>query len=263
MKLLTPALGVVLLAAGLTAQTEEAAAPKTPAERADAQFESLEKEAQEIVATWRKAMREMRNKPKTEGESMPAISMRPPLKPLVAKYAAAAKEFAGTEHAPRFLVWVLQNGLQFDKKAAFEAFDTLSEHHANAPEIVRVVRMLGYMERMIGEEKVKAFRTKIEATNQSPDVKGWLALDKYGDTIKKAKTDSIEYKTARIALLAMAEKVSDKHLASELRGVIDEREKFGIGNVAPDIAGIDLDGVEFKLSDYKGKVIFLDFWGDW
>ena len=23
------------------------------------------------------------------------------------------------------------------------------------------------------------------------------------------------------------------------------------------------DGVEFKLSDYQGKVIFLDFWGDW
>ena len=30
-----------------------------------------------------------------------------------------------------------------------------------------------------------------------------------------------------------------------------------------DIAGVDLDGVAFKLSDYKGKVIFLDFWGDW
>ena len=35
------------------------------------------------------------------------------------------------------------------------------------------------------------------------------------------------------------------------------------GDVAPDIVGVDLDGVEFKLSDYKGKVIFLDFWGDW
>ena len=41
------------------------------------------------------------------------------------------------------------------------------------------------------------------------------------------------------------------------------REQFGIGCTAPDIAGVDLDGVTFKLSDYKGKVIFLDFWGDW
>ena len=41
------------------------------------------------------------------------------------------------------------------------------------------------------------------------------------------------------------------------------QEKFGIGQVAPDISAVDLDGVAFKLSDYKGKVVFLDFWGDW
>ena len=23
------------------------------------------------------------------------------------------------------------------------------------------------------------------------------------------------------------------------------------------------DGVKFKLSDYRGKVVVLDFWGDW
>lgn len=36
-----------------------------------------------------------------------------------------------------------------------------------------------------------------------------------------------------------------------------------IGEMAPEITGIDLDGVEFKLSDYRGKVVLLDFWGDW
>ena len=36
-----------------------------------------------------------------------------------------------------------------------------------------------------------------------------------------------------------------------------------VGNAAPDIIGKDLDGVGFKLSDYRGKVVVLDFWGDW
>ena len=36
-----------------------------------------------------------------------------------------------------------------------------------------------------------------------------------------------------------------------------------VGNEAPDIIGKDLDGVGFKLSDYRGKVVVLDFWGDW
>jgi cytochrome oxidase Cu insertion factor (SCO1/SenC/PrrC family) len=29
---------------------------------------------------------------------------------------------------------------------------------------------------------------------------------------------------------------------------------------APDIVGTDQDGQEFKLSDYRGKVVMLDFW---
>jgi cytochrome oxidase Cu insertion factor (SCO1/SenC/PrrC family) len=36
-----------------------------------------------------------------------------------------------------------------------------------------------------------------------------------------------------------------------------------IGKVAPDIEGVDVDGKKFKLSDYRGKVVVLDFWGDW
>ena len=35
------------------------------------------------------------------------------------------------------------------------------------------------------------------------------------------------------------------------------------GKVAPDIEGEDIDGKRFKLSDYRGKVVLLDFWGDW
>jgi cytochrome oxidase Cu insertion factor (SCO1/SenC/PrrC family) len=36
-----------------------------------------------------------------------------------------------------------------------------------------------------------------------------------------------------------------------------------IGRPAPEIEGEDLDGKTFKLSDYRGKVVVLDFWGNW
>jgi hypothetical protein len=35
------------------------------------------------------------------------------------------------------------------------------------------------------------------------------------------------------------------------------------GKPAPDIAGEDVDGKKFKLSDFRGKVVVLDFWGHW
>jgi hypothetical protein len=38
---------------------------------------------------------------------------------------------------------------------------------------------------------------------------------------------------------------------------------LNIGQVAPEIEGEDLEGKHFKLSDYRGKVVVLDFWGNW
>ncbi len=42
-----------------------------------------------------------------------------------------------------------------------------------------------------------------------------------------------------------------------------ELRNLQIGMTAPDIEGEDVDGVQFKLSDYRGEVVVLDFWGDW
>lgn len=36
-----------------------------------------------------------------------------------------------------------------------------------------------------------------------------------------------------------------------------------IDRTAPEIAGIDADGKRFHLSDYRGKVVLLDFWASW
>jgi hypothetical protein len=36
-----------------------------------------------------------------------------------------------------------------------------------------------------------------------------------------------------------------------------------LGEVAPEIDGEDIEGVRFCLGDYRGKVVVLDFWGNW
>jgi hypothetical protein len=42
-----------------------------------------------------------------------------------------------------------------------------------------------------------------------------------------------------------------------------EMRNLAVGKPAPQIEGVDLDSVAFKLSDYQGKVVLLDFWGNW
>jgi peroxiredoxin len=39
--------------------------------------------------------------------------------------------------------------------------------------------------------------------------------------------------------------------------------RLTVGKMAPEIEGTDLEGVNFRLSDYRGKVVLLTFSGDW
>jgi peroxiredoxin len=42
-----------------------------------------------------------------------------------------------------------------------------------------------------------------------------------------------------------------------------EKERVKVGSVAPDFVLTDLQGKEHRLSDYRGKGVFLNFWGTW
>ena len=51
-------------------------------------------------------------------------------------------------------------------------------------------------------------------------------------------------------------------VGTALAGCVATSTNSGLssGKPAPDIHGIDADGKSFQLSDYRGKVVLLDFW---
>jgi peroxiredoxin len=53
---------------------------------------------------------------------------------------------------------------------------------------------------------------------------------------------------------------SSAALASRVWNMVDT---LTVGKTAPEITGRDLDGAEFRLSDYRGKVVALIFSGEW
>ena len=80
----------------------------------------------------------------------------------------------------------------------------------------------------------------------------------------------IDYAFGRVAFLesVVADYAEVPHpyggtLGSQADGYLFSLRNLQVGMVAPDIEGDDLDGVAFKLSDYRGKVVVLDFWGHW
>ncbi|MEX0877611.1 MAG: TlpA disulfide reductase family protein [Candidatus Spechtbacterales bacterium] len=40
-------------------------------------------------------------------------------------------------------------------------------------------------------------------------------------------------------------------------------EGLEVGNIAPDVTLLALDGSKHKLSDFRGQVVFLNFWASW
>jgi len=59
-----------------------------------------------------------------------------------------------------------------------------------------------------------------------------------------------------------ASKASSKPAKS---GPVVPSGKMGtaLGDTIPEVEGKDVEGVRFQLSDYEGKVLMIDFWGDW
>ena len=55
----------------------------------------------------------------------------------------------------------------------------------------------------------------------------------------------------------------ESDLAKDAEAELYEIRGLAIGKTAPEITGEDLNGRPMKLSDYRGKVVVLDFWGDW
>jgi hypothetical protein len=60
----------------------------------------------------------------------------------------------------------------------------------------------------------------------------------------------------------------DVEIQDTTMGKIAEKALFAIrhlsvGKVAPEIEGEDIFGNEFKLSDYRGKIVMITFWGHW
>ena len=52
-------------------------------------------------------------------------------------------------------------------------------------------------------------------------------------------------------------------VAQEARSNLFEIEHLSLGMIAPSIVGEDASGHIMRLSDYRGKVVLLDFFGNW
>jgi AhpC/TSA family len=217
---------------------------------------------------------------KKAAERLLALITELPLKDLTAKLsrvgatedlqAAALKRAEKDQQDPAagdLVAWAATNGGYL--KGAQTVFDRLVEKYPDHKQMERVCRILGQRDDLPGAE---ATLKKILERNTSPKVQA-TAHYALGELVAGKVNEQGDDPAKAEKLAAEAEKYFTK--AAELYGGDNPNEQENaqqevktlktrrVGLPAPDIKGPDLDGKEFRLSDYRGKVVLLDFWGDW
>jgi len=181
--------------------------------------------------------------------------------PFVARAQDAAERKAGSPDAVPFLVWLVESSGDQDATAA--AVATLIEQHVDDERLLRIVEMPSWAFRTRPPEQGAEQLARI-ADGSSQDLVRAHALYYRSMMLRRLHRGDAEVAAQADAMVAEAEKLAPGSvLEMRIQGPRFEKERLQIGMTAPDIEGVDLDGVPFKLSDYRGKVVVLDFWGDW
>jgi len=86
--------------------------------------------------------------------------------------------------------------------------------------------------------------------------------DRGGDDAEKLTADAEKLFETVVEKYADV-KLNGRPIGPQAKGVLFEARHLVIGKPVPEIEAEDIDGTKFKLSDYRGKVVLIDFWGNW
>jgi len=190
-----------------------------------------------------------------------------PARDFAPLFVAFAGEHPGTDHAWQALTWVTSQVREGEHLTA--AVGLLARDHVADPRLADVCSAL----RQSPEPGVSRGLRTISESSPNRDVQGTASFS-LGVQLKLRASETEG--EAAATLLADFEKLMQtvqadfaevEMFGSTLKtwaaGELFEYENLRIGMTAPDIVGEDIDGVPFQLSDYRGKVGMLDFWGHW
>lgn len=189
-----------------------------------------------------------------------------------------------SETAVECLALVFENGAGELKNSAFVRLLKHHPAHSKTGEIV-----LG-LAQLVTTESENWIKQAVENSNEVARIKGVVALSRfysqkhrYAKHYESAPPIELQYmskerlafyksEVASATMTRLEETLSayieaasggDSGLMEIAKNELFVLRNLTIGKLAPEIVGQDLDGVEFKLSDYRGKVVLVDFWGDW
>jgi hypothetical protein len=294
-KVASAAAALALLGLPPCSRAQEPAMPAAPAAQEGgtpaARFAAVKADHEKAMKVFEDAYQAA----KTEEEQMQLLrDLLPKPEPFVARMIAIAKDAPKDPAAAECLAWALDNGR--DETQAASILQALQQDHlasAKLGDVCETLRGGGVKGDEVFLRAVLEKSPHKQVRAQACYVLGLHRTDnaalarsvQSGDDAERVKRLADYYGAEWLAAMQKADATKLQGEGEALlervvaefgdvvipRGTMGDRAKadlfemrnLAIGKLAPEILGKDLDGVEFRLSDYRGKVVFLDFWGYW
>lgn len=216
----------------------------------DAEFEKLMKEAEQASADYAEKRKADPKTPRWE------IGMW-------SKFETLADKGHG-----RSLLWLAQNAQRkFEGKneiaaKKLELYGKLIEKHANADWAERVVGTITNEKKYFGMQEMDKLLSQLKSAAKNPDVQA-ATLDALATVLSGTSAGDAERKRAAEYKEELVKNYPDSRVVSRMNAKAFREANLVVGKPVPDFTAKDIEGAEFKLSDYKGKVVLIDFWGFW
>ncbi len=184
-----------------------------------------------------------------------AIYAKRPGKEYIPEFRAVAEAAKGTDTAVQAWLWVMRLTQNDPKETQRISALLLSEHMSSMAlgELVAYTRDREVLRALVAESPHDLVRAR--------------ALTALGQNLLESKS-ATEKAEGRDCLEAVMAEYAELPSGTSTFGKLAERSLYEldhlqIGMVAPDFEAVDENGVNWKLSDYRGKVVVVDFWGFW
>jgi hypothetical protein len=207
---------------------------------------------------------------KTAEERRKAAEKRPNPEAYAGRMLEIAEKNPKDAVAPEALAWVVR--MVPTGKTRDQAMALLLKDHVTSPSLGPLCRAIASGRTPGKEETLKTILEK----NPHKEVQGqacyWLArsFKEQAEQARRANqpdADRLEKQAEDYFERVVKEFPDVKDLRQSLgelaKAELFELRHLSVGKTAPEIEAEDIDGKKFKLSDYRGKVVLLDFWGHW
>jgi len=245
---------VLFLAAGASAAPTPGDPPvERPAVDQKTEFDAVkaeyDKANKDFTAAYRAA--------KTDEERQAAAATRPNPDEYAPRFAEIASKDAKSDVAAKCHAWIAVNARDAEMQAA--GLDELMTNHLASPVIGGVCQSVLYS----SAKNRDAFLEAVLAKSSDHEAQGRACYALAFGHARRGEQRAAEPLFERVVKDFGDLKYGNASLADKAKTDLFELRNLSVGKPAPEIVGADVDGKPMKLSDFRGKVVVLDFFGFW